>query len=290
MPAKFPVELSDQEGIVDAVNYLLSGPAGLGQNFSGFSDFNPAWLTGNFRTPYTVTTPANLYVAPISLSTAEMLDERTYKFTFASTQPSIPFPLGNGVKVSGVSDSWYDGWYFIIGVVECTTDYVIVRFEASYPVEPPSTGGTIELTTTGDFYSATDANGKVTVTGGTDRVFTSAQLDNTISYDVSAGPADLEYTVAVNRYKGSPNLDPINPEYGFAFDKTISKKYYYVDGLTGTGSLSLIETVFTSVIDTPPPGYYWYIVEVKFYSYTGGIEVTQSEFTLRSFTAQVVKQ
>ena len=76
MPAKFPVELSDQEGIVDAVNYLLSGPAGLGQNFSGFSDFNPAWLTGNFRTPYTVTTPANLYVAPISLSTAEMLDER----------------------------------------------------------------------------------------------------------------------------------------------------------------------------------------------------------------------
>ena len=37
MTAKYPVDIGDDEGIVDAVNYLLSGPSGLGQNFSGFS-------------------------------------------------------------------------------------------------------------------------------------------------------------------------------------------------------------------------------------------------------------
>ena len=51
--AKFPVELGDPEGMVDAINYVLSGPSGLGQNFSGVSRSQPAWLTGNFRPPFT---------------------------------------------------------------------------------------------------------------------------------------------------------------------------------------------------------------------------------------------
>ena len=90
MTAKYPVELSDQEGIVDAVNYLLSGPAGLGQNFAGFSSYSPVYVTGNFRIPYTQVDPASLYVPPIALSNAEQLDDRTIKYTFASAQPSPP--------------------------------------------------------------------------------------------------------------------------------------------------------------------------------------------------------
>ena len=46
--AKFPVEIGDSEGIIDSVNYLLSGPGGLGQNFQGFSDYQGAYLTGAF--------------------------------------------------------------------------------------------------------------------------------------------------------------------------------------------------------------------------------------------------
>lgn len=51
--AKFPVEIGDQEGMVDAINYTLSGPSGLGQNFGGVNFSQPSWLTGNFRPPFT---------------------------------------------------------------------------------------------------------------------------------------------------------------------------------------------------------------------------------------------
>lgn len=62
--AQFPVEYAskDSESLVEAINYALSGPQGLGQNFAGFSDSYTAWLKGNIRTPATVagyTTPAH---------------------------------------------------------------------------------------------------------------------------------------------------------------------------------------------------------------------------------------
>jgi len=50
--SKYPVEVSDEEGQVDAINYLLSGPAGLGQNFSGFSTYLPAYLRPTVRQPF----------------------------------------------------------------------------------------------------------------------------------------------------------------------------------------------------------------------------------------------
>ena len=287
--SKFPVEIQDQEGIVDAINYLMSGPAGLGQNFAGFSSFAQAWLTGNFRVPYSQPTVANLFVAPIALSTSEQLDGRTFKYTFASTQASPPFNLGNGVTVAGVANDWFDGSYTAIGVVQCTTDFVIVRSSGSFDIEPPSTGGDIFLTTGTDFIS-TDANARVTVTGGQDRVFISGQLDNAIGYDISSGPATLTYTVAVNRYVAFLNDDPTNPEFRFNLDKTVSQKVYTFTGLTGTGTVPLQDTVFATVLDEPDPDYYWYILEVAFEFTTGTGEVTTSELGLRSLSAQVVKQ
>lgn len=287
--AKFPVEIQDQEGIVDAVNYLMSGPSGLGQNFAGFSSFAPAWLTGNFRVPYTQSTLAKLYVAPIALSTAEQLDERTYKYTFATTQASPPFNLGNGVEVTGVADSWYNDTYGAIGVVQCTTDFVITRTQGAFPVEPPSTGGQIFLVT-GIGFNSTDANARVTVTGGQDRVFISGQLDNAISYAITSGPATLKYTVAVNRYVAFLNSDPTNPEFRFNFDQTVAQKVYNFSGLSGTGTVPLQDTVFATVLDEPDPDYYWYILEISFEFVSGTGEITASELGLRSLSAQVVKQ
>jgi len=54
--AQFPVEYArkDSESLVEAINYALSGPSGLGQNFNGFSDSFTAWLRGNVRQPATV--------------------------------------------------------------------------------------------------------------------------------------------------------------------------------------------------------------------------------------------
>ena len=131
--AKYPVEIGDDEGTADALNYLLSGPAGLGQNFAGFSSYTPAYLTGNFRKPYSQSTIAQLYVAPISCSSAVQLDDRTFQYNFTSTQSSIPFSNGNNIRGDGWTNDFYNGNQGVIGVVVCTTDYVIFRTNAYYP-------------------------------------------------------------------------------------------------------------------------------------------------------------
>lgn len=301
MTAKYPVEISDSEGIVDAINYLMSGPAGLGQNFAGFSSYSPVYLTGNFRIPFTQDTTANLYVAPISLSNAEELDDRTIKYTFASAQPSAPFSLGNGLSVDGITPSSYNSSDLSaagtpitqIGVVECTTTYVIVRTRdpITTPLGTYVSGGTIEYSSM-DTYNSTDCDVRVTVTGGTDRVFVSAQLDQLINYEVVTASADMTVYVAINRYKAFTNNNPVNPDFIFDDRTTIVEKAYEYTGLTGTGSLPLIETVYATIVDEPDPSYYRYILEVYFQTFgaTTDIYVTTDELLLRSISAQVVKQ
>ena len=257
--AQYPIDKDDSVNIADAVNAMLSGPSGLGQNFAGFSAYTPAYLTGNYRVPFTQPTLANLYVAPISLSTSEMLDGRTWKFTFATPQSTIPFSLGSPITVNGVTNSYYNGQYSPIGVVDCTTTYVICRTNQTYAIVGPSSGGSVEFTAM-NFLNSTDANGRVTVTGGTDRVFVSAQLDQLVSY-TTAGSDNLTVSVQVNRYIGFLNQDPTNPDYLFQYDQTVSQKDYTFVGLTGSGTLPLIETVFATIVDRPKPAYYWYIVE-----------------------------
>ena len=292
--SKFPVEMQDQEGIVDAINYLMSGPSGLGQNFQGFSSFQQAYLTANFRIPFTQTAVAKLYVPPIALGTVTMLDPRTVQLNFASAQPSPPFSLGNGLSIDGISteyDDMLNGDGIQIGVVQCTTTSVTIRLQVDYPLLAPGSGGTAEYFTTGNFFNSTDGDARVVVTGGTDRVFVSGQLDNLISYEVFDAPAVLTYTVALRRYAGFINDDPNNPDFLFRSPISIAEKVYTFTGLSGTGTLPLQETVFSSFIDTPRPGYYRYILEVRFRNNLGGdMQVTTSEFGLRSLSAQVVKQ
>jgi len=287
--AKFPVEINDEDGIIDAINNLLSGPGGLGQNFAGFSSYTPAWLTGNFRVPYALSSEAQLTVAPIALSQSEMLDGRTWKFTFATEQAKAPFALGNGIEVADSTDSFYNDTYSTIGVTECTTTYVIARTVNSYDVIAAAPGGTVALTTgSGDL--STDANARVTVTGGNDRVFISGQLLNTIGYTVASGPATLEYAVTINRYAGEPNNDPVNPDFVFTNKTKVSERVYTISGLTGTGTIDDKETIFTSILDVPNVGYYWYILEVKFNFTSGTAVVNTSKFGLRSLSVQVVKE
>ena len=299
--AKFPVESSDNEGIVDAVNNLLSGPSGLGQFFKGFSAYTDAYLTGNFRPPFTQSTLSNLYVAPISLSLTEMLDSRTIKMTFDTPQASVPFSLGNGLSIGTSINASYDdyiGNYGIqIGVVECTTAYVIIRLVQDLPILPPRAfQGSITYYTTGNFYNSTDCNAKVIVNGNTDRVFISAQLNNIISF-TDTGDSDLDYVVTIRRFIGTPNSDPTNPEYTFNPDDTngknpiVSTKTYHYFGLNSASNpLDNVETIFSTVIDTPGSGYYWYILEIKFRRLSGDLEVTDSQLALRSLSAQVVKE
>lgn len=282
--AQFPI--ADQAGVIEGLNYALSGPGGLGQNFAGFSSYLPAYLTGNYRSPFSQSTPAKLYVPPIALGVSQMLDGRTWKYTFASAQPTAPFAIGQPITISGVADPYYDGTYTPIGVIECTTTYVIVRTTTTYTVVANSTGGTATFSNVNTLTS-TDCDIRVTVTGAQDRVFISGQLDQIISY-TDAGTSNMDVYLTITRYKAEPNNDPINPDFVFGSQQIIVQKVYPQTGLTGTGSLPLIETVFTSVLDTPAPGFYRYILEVNFVT-TGTVQVTQDQLLLRSISAQVVK-
>ena len=287
--SQFPVEAADTEGILDGLNYLLSGPGGLGQDFGGFGSFDIKYLTGNFRVPYSSTIPVNLYVAPIALGTSTQLSGDTFEYEFAVPQASAPFVQGQTVVIAGVTDSYYDGTYDKIGVVQCTTTSVIVRSVGQFlPIQPPSTGGTATVSSM-DELESTDCNVKVVITGGTDRVFISSQLNAIISYAATVA-SDLTVTVQINRYVGFPNTDPVNPGFLFNFDETVSQRQYQYTGLTGTGNLPL-EAIFSTFPDANIlPGYYWYLQEFLFEQTGGDLQVTQCALGLRSTTAQVVKQ
>lgn len=314
--SQFPIELDDKQATSDAVNYLLSGPGGLGQNFAGFSAYlstDPAdyeYLTGNFRLPFSQVGIANLYVPPISISNAEQLDNRTIKYYFAGAPlASVPFSPGAALTITGITPSTYNSsslraaGYPIgqIGVVQCTDSFVIVRTRNNIttPLGTYVSGGsaTYRLTEnpSDSFYNSTDCNARVTVTGGTDRVFISAQMTQTISYEVLNGPTDLTMWVAVRRYRGFPNNNPVNPDFLFDLDNpgsTVARSIYTFPGLTGTGTLDPVESVFATIVDRPSPGYFWYILEVLFEYPDDGteIQVTSDLLGLRSLSAQVVKQ
>lgn len=295
--AQFP--LSSQQGVLDGLNYVLSGPVGLGQNFAGFSSSLNADATGNYRPPFTVDNFGTLpniyiYVAPISIATTEFLDERTIKITFSVAQAQPPFVLGQayGLTATGITPSDYDDLItndaYRIGVIECTTTDVTVRLDD--PVTPLAngSGGTIGINSM-NLALSTDCNAKVTVTGGQDRVVLSAQLNNTIYLDPTYFPGSIYYTVELNRYKASPTNSPTNPDFRFNPDANIATKTSLLSTPVSGAALDTIETLFINIIDEPEPGYYWYILEVYYVDNSGGQIVTNSVLGLRSFSAQVLK-
>jgi len=301
----YPVTANTAE-LVDGLNIALSGPSGLGQGFdsfnsNGLSQFD---LTGNYRQPYALQnfgSPGvpliNIHVAPIALSTAEMLDERTWKYTFAT--PLVgqePFIPGQPITVSGVANPYYDSAAFIpIGVTECTLTYVIARTNGSYPIVAPSTGGTVELTTM-DYRMSTDCLARATVLGNQQSVIISSQLNAKLFAEV--GPTgSYYYKVSINRYVAIPNNDPSNPDFAFIEDDapgrppfTLAYKEYLIENPNPDGGNTAdVETIFTSIIDQPGVGYYQYILEVEFDDNSGNNIVTNVLLTQRSFSAQVFK-
>lgn len=307
--AQFP--LQDKKDVLDAVNYVLSGPSGLGQDFGSFASNGLSYsdLTGNNRVPYTLpnttTTPPTapvpgvaLYVAPIALANSQMLDAYTYKFTFAAAQPTPPFINGQGVLVAGVGAP-YDGSYSQIGVVDCTTAYVTVRFQDPYTVAPPVAGvGTVSWNSMGGDMS-TDCNAFVTVNSNTSVVVIGLQLNNTIFCN-TAVVGNYTYDVKVTRYRGFPNQsnpDVISPGFYFLVDDDnptgaspyIAYKQVTIPTTIVGVNTSSQETIFNNIIDTPGPGYYWYINDIRFNDGTGTNIITNCVLSQRSFSLQVVK-
>ena len=305
--AKFPVEYTDDEGVVDAVNYLLSGPSGLGQNFEGYSAYLPAYLRPASRQPWSLPIDSTLdpsvyLIIPINNITIVGSNPATL-FTMTFTTPLInaPFQFGDRIDISDVVETGGDTSYNDTGytVFSCTNTEVVVGYYSggiwnSYNYPTYISGGNIGR----DFLNYiidTDCNAHVTVSGATQQVFVSAQINLEWEYNCT-DTTTYNAKVRIGRLSGFPSATPGSNEYLFQDEVLITEKNNYFIVNPGS-STQRLEAIFTTVLDGPNLnfGYYWYILEVYFevddlaypvYPVTIGKVTT----TLRSLTAQVIKE
>jgi hypothetical protein len=292
-----------EEGLYEAVNTLASGPSGLGQNFDGFSSYQPAYLTGNIKQPWTVSTstnaPPNWYVPPISINnivykdSGGIDDSQTLQWFFTTPQTPPPFQDGWNITGAGFSPSFYNGDDGV--VVDCTTNSVTTQFNNSYAWDPVVTYGTLEFDAylngdkTASIPVSTDCNARITVTGPTERVFISSQLQLNSGWSCSTA-STFSVAVQINRYNATAETVNGATQYTFSGGTTISeqKKTYSVSA--GSGTVDTGQNIFTTVIDQPNFGFYWYICEVVWTPLTGNATPRLQTVGLRSLTAQVIKQ
>lgn len=274
--SQFPIEINDSQGINDAVNYLLSGPGGLGQNFEGFAAYQPAYLRSSFRQPWSLpaTTSLNpsIYLA-LPISNAQPVGgnpSSQVEFTFATPQATAPFEWGDRLQVTGVTDdgsaSAFDDISYNYIVVSCSVTSVIIQYTnnaLSLTWSIYISGGEIGRDRMNRPLD-TDCNARVSVAGPTDQVFVSAQLDLTWEYTCTS-PDDYDVVVAIYRSQGFPTASTTNTDFLFSNSVLVSEKTFARSVTAGTGTQSL-EAVFSTVLDGPglPFGLYWYILSVEF--------------------------
>ena len=280
--SQFPIEINDSQGINDAVNYLLSGPGGLGQNFEGFAAYQPAYLRSSFRQPWSVSIASGLnssiYLA-LPISNAQPVGGNPsfqVEFTFATPQATAPFEWGDRVKVTGVTPSVYNDSDYV--VFSCSVTSVIIQYTAAVTWGPYISGGAIGRDRM-NIPLDTDCNARVSVAGPTDQVFVSAQLDLTWAYTCTMAD-DYDVVVAIYRSQGFPTASTTNTDYLFSNSVLVSEKTFARSVTAGTGTQSL-EAVFSTVLDGPglPFGLYWYILSVEF-QVPGGAQGTLARYVL----------
>lgn len=277
MISKYPIEIGDVEGIADAVNYLLSGPAGLGQNFDGFSDYNPLIIRPTFARPFTLpyytTLDASWYVRLTATGTTVVggnpSDLITISFGAGPGYTSPPFQFGDrlrlsGFVASGVDPDFWNGNYY---VYSSTTTSVTLYTSQTYTWPAVTTLGSIVRDFTNTAVS-TDCLAQVVVDSITQRNFINAQVEFTYTVNTETSPPEPSYNetnvfdivVQVNRYSVGKNS---RGNQVFSFQKTISQKVFPEQ--TGSATAGAVSAIFTTVIDQELNfGSYAYILEIAF--------------------------
>jgi hypothetical protein len=265
--AQYPIEIGDQAAISEGLNYLLSGPAGLGQNFQGFSAYLPGYIRPSTRQPWslaiTSTLDPSVYLA-IPINNAVPVGgnpSQFVTFTFTTPQATAPFQYGDGLAVSGVDPDFYNDNYTVYS--STTTDVTVVTGD-EYTWPAYVSGGSVGRDYLDGTSMDTDCNARVTVQGPTDQVFVSAQLNLDWEYNCSTA-TDYQVVVRITRLRGFPDTTPGSNDYLFKDTVIVSERTFDKSVTTGTGTQS-IEAIFTTVLDGPNLdfGYYWYILTVEF--------------------------
>lgn len=271
MIPKYPLEISDQEGIADALNYLLSGPAGLGQNFDGFSDYNPLIIRPTFARPFTLPVNTTLdpswYLRlPITNITVPTNPGPGFVVNFTGTYTEPPFQFGDRLRVQGVTPDYFDDAYYVLS---STTSSVTLYYDPNRTFTWPAyvSGGEL-VRDYSNFPVSTDCLAEVQVDSATQRIFITAQVEFTYEILFESIPplpsyytaTDFDIVVQVNRYVISRNA---NGNQVYNFQKTVSQKI--IPDSYGSTTAGNAQAIFTTVIDQQLNfGSYAYILEISF--------------------------
>jgi hypothetical protein len=182
------------------------------------------------------------------------------------TTPQVPTPFGPGdtVTISGVTPSFYDDNYRR-GVLQVSSTGVLVQYTSDETWPAYVSGGTIEKNAS-NIDVSTDCNGRVTVYGPTDEVFLSAQINFDFTYDCTIA-SEWDIIVKIDRYAGFPTTTAGDNDYLFDLDTNgnpiVSEQVTHYSAST-SGTSGNTEYIFTTVLDRPSFGYYWYILDIQF--------------------------
>jgi hypothetical protein len=266
---QYPIQQNDSQGIYEALNYLLSGPAGLGQNYNGVSAFDTVYLRAvpPLNQPYTVPTTTSLdpllYIdwtvtgaAPVSPSPGT--DQIYINFTSSTTLTADPFQFGDILTVTGVTPSQYNGtWTVLKNQLFTGTTGRVYLFKLNTYITYPSysSGGRIGRDWTNQPLG-TDCIAQVAVQGGTDQPFVSAQIGAAFDYIQIGGATDSWYDMvyAITRYAVIPSNQPNSVNgYLYNYQSTITRQTqpYQADGASVSNPLGPQSDtiIFSNVFD-----------------------------------------
>jgi hypothetical protein len=253
--AAYPITNPDGSNLIEALNYVASGPAGIGQQLDGFAAYADApYLTGNKQTPFINKNTTVMYSGIADISSIDWIDGYTIKYNYLyGPYPGAIFTPGATLLVQGAlpyeynaPGAYYGSSSYNATIVESTDSYVITRSNKFIPNLGTGSGGqaSVFVTTqagTGGLGTriSTDLIGNVTVDAGNSLVSVTAQLEIlTNTYAVLWLAPDpmsshtLNYFVELNRYKATNIGTVSNPIYDYAFDTVVSRRRIYITNLT----------------------------------------------------------
>jgi hypothetical protein len=289
--AQYPIQKTDSQGIYDALNYLLSGPAGLGQSVNGVSSLDQVYLrsTPVLRPPYTVpqdtTLNTLLYlswtITDIQIVGTNPTSTIRVSWTSPTAQQAAPFQFGDLLTVTGATPQDYNlTWTVLSSTLLTATTGTVDLFETYTQAWPDYVSGGLIGRDWTNKPIGTDCFAAVTVNGATEQPFISAQISSGWDYTQLGGATDSWYDMvyAITRYVGQPSNQPntING-YFYNFQTVISRQTFnYQANGTNISNLNPLTAgvqplqnivIFSNIFDgpnLPAPNLYLYELQVGF--------------------------
>lgn len=309
---QFPV--SDEQGILDGLNYVLSGPGSLGQQIQGVSSKLNTLQTGDIidptsgeivnSLPYT-TVFLQPYLTDLQtrigvnggtdrvLISAQLNNTFTYSAT-ADCELQYTVKINRYRAAANRSTNYNDYLFFYSDTVS----------EQQFTLGlPTTTGGLIAVSASGVKPAFTEpASGSLILPVNETLVGVNATtgtgLDAIIQLRMAYGAAGSYNDV-------NTQIEVIAPGNNWTIGDTIViPGSSFPGGATPTNDLTLTvtevsnatganidkETLFLNVIDEPPLGYYLYAVEIEWFALVGSVDITESTLGVRSISTQLLKQ